>query len=111
MKEYGTSIALDDFGSGCSDFFDLEKYHFDALKLDRGLIDALNTQEGQIILDGIIQIGHRLGMTILAEGAESLEQVQTLRKLNCDVIQGFYFYQPIPVHEAKQLYLEQEAPV
>lgn len=111
MKEYGTSIALDDFGSGCSDFFDLEKYHFDALKLDRGLIDALNTQEGQIILEGIIQIGHRLNMTILAEGVELPEQVQTLQQLNCDVIQGFYFYQPMPVYEAKKLYLQQETKV
>lgn len=102
MKEYGTSIALDDFGSGSASFFDLEKYKFDGLKIDKNLVEHLSTKEGEIILSGLIAIGHKLNMTVLAEGAETKEQVEKLVQINCDVIQGFYFYKPMPVYEAKK---------
>ena len=105
MKEYGTSIALDDFGSGSASFFDLEKYRFDGLKIDKNLVEELSTKEGQIILKGLVDIGHKLNMTVLAEGAETKEQVDKLAQINCDVIQGFYFYKPMPEYEAEK-YIE-----
>lgn len=109
MKEYGTSIALDDFGSGSASFFDLKKYKFDGLKIDKDLVKHLSTKEGEIILSGLIDIGHKLNMTVLAEGAETKEQVDKLVKINCDVIQGFYFYKPMPVYEAKKyLYIRND---
>lgn len=102
MKEYGTSIALDDFGSGSASFFDLEKYKFDGLKIDKNLVEHLSTKEGEIILSGLIDIGHKLNMTVLAEGAETKQQVDKLIQINCDVIQGFYFYKPMPIYEAEK---------
>lgn len=107
LKQYGVAIALDDFGTGYSDFFALEKFPFDGLKIDKGLIDRLNTEAGQVILKGIIEIGHNLGITILAEGAETKEQASLLQAMNCDVIQGFYYYQPLSVQEAQRIYKEQ----
>lgn len=101
------SIALDDFGTGYSSFSDLQASRFDGLKLDKGLVENMCTEEGEIILQGIIDVGHRLGLTILAEGVETEVQVQKLVNMQCDVIQGFYFYKPLPLQEATKLYLEQ----
>lgn len=107
LKEYGIRIALDDFGEGFTSFYDLQKYPVDGIKLDKGLIDNITTQNGEAILKAMIQVGHELGVTILAEGVETDEQVQALQKLRCDVIQGFRFYFPLPDREAKNKVLEQ----
>ena len=106
MKELGVRIAIDDFGSGYSSFEDLQKYPIDGLKLDKSLVDNVLSDEGYAILEGLTGIGHHLGMTVLGEGAESREQVDALRRLHCDVIQGFYFYQPMPQDEARRVYFE-----
>lgn len=105
LKELGVSIALDDFGQGFTSFYDLQEYSFDGIKLDKGLIDNVLTKKGESILKAVIQVGHELGMTILAEGVESEAQAAQLYKLNCDVIQGFKFYYPLPVQEAERLIL------
>lgn len=102
LKELGVSIALDDFGQGFTSFYDLQEYSFDGIKLDKGLVDNVLSQKGEAILKAVIQVGHELGMTILAEGVESEAQAVQLSKLNCDVIQGFNFYYPLPVWEAKK---------
>lgn len=101
MRKYGVRIALDDFGEGFTSFYDLQKYSMDGIKLDKGLIDQVLTPTGSSILRAMIQVGHELGMTILAEGVETDEQVQALRSMQCDVIQGFRFYYPLPDWEAK----------
>ena len=106
IKKQGVRIAIDDFGSGYSSFEDLQKYPIDGLKLDKSLVDNVNSDEGYAILKGLVEIGHSLGMTVLAEGAENEQQVNALTGMNCDVIQGFYFYQPLPQDEALRLYLE-----
>ena len=107
LKQQGVKIALDDFGNSLLEFYDLGKYHFDGLKLDKGLIANMDTKEGKIILEEIIHMGQRLEMTVLAEGVETKEQVQALLQMNCPVVQGFYFYQPFPIQEAKRIYREQ----
>ena len=110
MKQYGVSIALDDFGDGYTSFSDLQTYHFDGLKIDKSLIEKVETAEGEIILKGLVEIGHSLGLTVLAEGVENDQQVQRLAKMGCDVIQGFYFYKPLPLKEAEKIYLKQQKP-
>lgn len=106
MKKYGVKIALDDFGEGFSSFYDIQQYPIDGVKLDKGLIDDVLTSGGDAIVRAMIQVGHELGMTILAEGVETEEQVQALQKMNCDVIQGFRFYVPLPDWDAKKRLLE-----
>ena len=103
LKEFGVSIALDDFGVGFTSFADLQEYAVDGVKLDKDLIDRLSTERGVSILRAMIQLGHELGITVLAEGVETDEQVRVLQDIHCDVIQGFRFYQPIPAPEACEL--------
>lgn len=107
LKEYGIRVALDDFGEGFTSFYDLQKYPIDGIKLDKGLIDCIQTPNGYAILEAMIGVGHKLNMTILAEGVETEEQVKALKKMRCDVIQGYYYYFPLPEWEAKNKVLEQ----
>ena len=102
LKKYGIRVALDDFGEGFTSFYDLQKYPIDGIKLDKGLVDQIMTPCGRSILNGMIQVGHELNMTILAEGVETDEQVRTLQEIYCDVIQGFRFFYPLPLWEAEK---------
>lgn len=107
LKEQGIRIVLDDFGQGFTAFSDLQQYPVDGIKLDKGLVDHVLTHTGLTILRGMIQVGHTLGLSILAEGVESDAQARTLGQINCDVIQGFHFYVPIPQEEAMERVLKQ----
>lgn len=78
----------------------------DSRKLDKSLVDNMDTERGRIILEGLIETGHQLGLTVLAEGVENDQQVKALRQLHCDVFQGFRFAFPIPAAEAKQKLLD-----
>lgn len=73
----------------------------------KGLIDNVSTKNGIAILRAMVQVGHELGLTILAEGVEQEAQVLALQQINCDVIQGFRFYAPMPERECAAKVLEQ----
>ena len=107
LKSFGVSIVLDDFGEGFTSFVDLQQYPVDGIKLDKGLIDNIMTNNGVAILRAMVQVGHELGLTILAEGVEDSAQVEVLRQIHCDVIQGYQFYQPMPRQEARDKILAQ----
>ena len=106
VRNMGAKVMLDDFGMGFSSFRDLQEYPMDGLKLDKSLVDNMDTERGRIILEGLIETGHQLGLTVLAEGVENDQQVKALRQLHCDVFQGFRFAFPIPAAEAKQKLLD-----
>ena len=101
LRAYGVRVIFDDFGTGFSSFHDLQSYPMDGLKLDKELVDNMQTEQGKLILNALVETGHRMGMTILAEGVENEEQIETLRKLHCDAFQGFRFAVPLPAAEAK----------
>lgn len=107
LKAYGVRIALDDFGEGFTSFADLQQYPVDGIKLDKGLIDNITTKNGIAILRAMVQVGHELGLTILAEGVEQEEQALALQQIHCDVIQGFRFYAPMPDSACMDKILEQ----
>ncbi len=102
MKAMGLRIALDDFGEKFTSFFDLQEYPVDIIKLDKRLIDNIQTPKGRAILRGMVQVGHDVGLLILAEGVEEEEQVHALREINCDIIQGYHYHYPIPAWSAKK---------
>lgn len=102
IKDMGIRIALDDLGAGFASFFDIQEYVLDVIKLDKRLIDNMKTNPGNSILRAMIQVGHELGMEVLAEGVETDEQARYLEELSCDVIQGFNFHYPIPAREARR---------
>ena len=99
IRSLGVQVMFDDFGLGYTTFHDLQEYPMDGLKLDKSLIDNMGTDRGRIIIDGIVRTGHELGLIILAEGVEEQWQVNELKKLNCDLLQGYLFSLPIPASE------------
>jgi diguanylate cyclase (GGDEF)-like protein len=100
LRELGVGLSCDDFGTGYSSLSSLRKLPFDTLKVDRSFI----SQEGQeqragIILSSIIAMGHDLGLSVVAEGIESQEQVNRLGELGCDYGQGFFIGKPITARQ------------
>lgn len=103
LRRMNFSIYLDDFGSGSTSYSDLKNYPIDILKLDRSLLLMADNEKGAVILDSIVSLGHRLNFSIVCEGAETEEQIELLKRLKCDYIQGFYYYRPMPLSEANKL--------
>ncbi|MBG9586606.1 EAL domain-containing protein [Cytobacillus firmus] len=97
LGEMGVKIALDDFGTGYSSITQLKKYKFDILKIDKTFIQAMDKNaEDAIITANLIQLAHGLNMKVVAEGVETFEQFYSLRKNECDQLQGYLFSKPIP---------------
>lgn len=100
LKQLGFKLSLDDFGTGYSSLSYLVRFPLDILKIDRSFIQHISSlDDKQAVVDAIIQMSHRLNMQVVAEGVESEQQVKLLRKMNCDMIQGFYYSKPLPMHE------------
>lgn len=96
MVSLGFPLHMDDFGAGYSSLGNLNSLPFHVLKLDKSLVDYIGNYRGNQVLRHIISLAHGLGMEVLAEGVETQEQVQFLREVGCDVIQGYYFSKPLP---------------
>ncbi len=100
----GFPLHIDDFGAGYSSLALLNTLHYDTLKLDKSLIDCIGNYSGDRLLEHTIALAKELGMHVTAEGVETAEQVDFLKKLDCDSIQGFYYSKPLPVSEFEKLY-------
>ena len=104
LKDIGLKLSVDDFGTGYSSLAYLKQFALDALKIDKQFIDNLTTSgKDKAIARSIIQLGHNLGMQVIAEGVETADQVETLQQLGCDVVQGFYFGRPVPAGEVGRM--------
>ena len=100
LRALGIGMGLDDFGSGYSSMIYLRRFAFDKVKIDRAFLQSLETSgEGAIILEYIVSLGHALGLTVTAEGVEQCEQVEFLKKLGCDELQGYFFAPPLSARE------------
>ncbi|MGE7093270.1 EAL domain-containing protein [Lysinibacillus sp. NPDC048646] len=100
LKQLGFKLSIDDFGTGYSSLSYLVRFPLDCLKIDRSFIQHISSlDEKQAVVDAIIQMSHRLKMKVVAEGVEQAQQVDILRKMNCDIIQGYYYCKPLPLHE------------
>lgn len=95
LKDMGIALALDDFGTGYSSLSYLEGLPFDKLKIDRSFVyGAHNSPRRKMLLGKIIEMAHNLNMKVIAEGAETEDEVDMLHSLDADVIQGFYYARP-----------------
>lgn len=104
LKKIGLKLSVDDFGTGYSSLAYLKQFELDALKIDKQFIDQLTTsRKDEAIARSIIQLGHNLGMQVIAEGVETADQVEVLQHLGCDVVQGFYFGRPVPASEVGRM--------
>ena len=104
IKKMGIQVAIDDFGTGYSSLSYLNKLPSDLLKIDKSFIDALNTNESsKQYVASIVLIGHVLNLKVISEGVEHPEQLETLRDIGCDYIQGYIWGKPLPPEEAAAL--------
>jgi EAL domain-containing protein (putative c-di-GMP-specific phosphodiesterase class I) len=101
LQEFGIRIAMDDFGTGYSSLSYLHKLPINMLKIDRSFIERLGDADGtRPIVEAVISMGSHLGLEIVAEGVETLEQQLILQEAGCDRYQGFLFSRPLPLEEA-----------
>lgn len=111
LKATGMHLAIDDFGTGYASLAYLRRFPLDRLKIDRSFIMQLNQDEaGDTIVRTVIELAHSLGMSVTAEGVETIEQEDALRGWSCDTIQGFLHARPSPVATATQLLLKEQMP-
>ena len=104
IKAMGMKVAIDDFGTGYSSLSYLNNFPSDLLKIDKAFIDQMNMSESsKQYVAMIISIGHILHLKVISEGVESADQVEVLKKIGCDYIQGFVWGKPMPPEEAGKL--------
>ncbi|MGH4118152.1 sensor domain-containing protein [Clostridium sp.] len=107
IRDLGINIALDDFGTGYSSLSYLKQLPINTLKIDKSFIDNIVTNERErAIVDGIIQLAQKIGLDVIAEGAESKEQIELLQSMGCNQIQGYYYSKPLPSAEIEEKFLK-----
>jgi len=109
LRDRGFKISMDDFGTGYSSLSLLTQMPIDTLKIDKSFVDTIagddERNEDVILLRHIITLAKELGFVCLAEGAENRVQIDRLRDLGCEIIQGYYYSKPIPLGEYEEKYL------
>ncbi len=109
LKALGISIAVDDFGTGCSSLMYLKQLPIDTLKIDQGFVrDILTDASDAVIVETIISMAQHLNLHVIAEGVETAEQLAFLKLQGCSVFQGYYFSHPLPAAEYADKFLLQD---
>ena len=104
LKDLGIRIAVDDFGTGYSSMAYLSKFPVDVLKIDRTFVVEIDSSSAaKVIVESIIQMGSKLGLMIVAEGIETVEQNHFLAKQGCTFAQGYFYNKPMPVNDVEEL--------
>jgi EAL domain-containing protein (putative c-di-GMP-specific phosphodiesterase class I) len=108
IKQLGVAIALDDFGTGFSSLSYLQKFPFDKLKMDKSFVQGADSNEqSRKITRSMVQLGRSLGMRVTAEGVETAEQLERMRKTGCDEAQGYFFSRSVRASEVPAVLLRQ----
>ncbi|GLC25805.1 putative bifunctional diguanylate cyclase/phosphodiesterase [Roseisolibacter agri] len=107
LRGHGVTISLDDFGTGYSSLGYLTRFPIDAIKLDKSFVcDVVTDRQNGAITTAIIDLGHSLGLSVVAEGVETREQFEYLAQRRCDVVQGFLFGRPVPAAAVPEVFAE-----
>jgi len=105
LKEQGVTVALDDFGTGFSSLNYLKQFPIDLLKIDKSFIKNIATNDKDLkIVQTIVDLAHHLDLKVVAEGVEALEQLNILRRMDCDYSQGYLLGQPVPANEIEKYF-------
>lgn len=108
LKEYGFLVYLDDYGAKNSTFGDLMIHSISHVKVDKNIVDNIEQEHVQILLSGLCKIAHRLSYSVVCEGVETERQLGLVKNCGVDMVQGFYYYRPMPMDQAGILYDEQD---
>ena len=109
LRKNGFAVWLDDFGSGYSSFNALKDYAFDVVKLDMEFLKGFDKNEkSKPVIDSVIKMSESVGMGTLAEGVETKEQMEFLKKIGCERLQGYLFSKPIPYEELNKKIADKE---
>lgn len=104
MKGMGLKLSIDDFGTGYSSLSYLKKFPVDAVKIDQSFIRNVTADsDDAAIASAIVGMAHKLNLKVIAEGVETLEQLEFLRSINCDEMQGYFVSKPVPGEEFAEL--------
>jgi EAL domain-containing protein (putative c-di-GMP-specific phosphodiesterase class I)/GGDEF domain-containing protein len=99
LRELGVKISLDDFGTGYNSLIDLVLIPIDYIKIDKSFIDCILCDHYQILIDTVISYAHKSGKKVIAEGVENEFQLDILKNMGCDFVQGYYFSKPLPLND------------
>jgi len=104
LRALGVKLHVDDFGTGYSSLSQLQRLKMDVLKVDRAFTTELaNSKEGKVFFQAIVSMAHALGMSVVAEGVETEEQLAILRGLDCNEVQGYYIARPVPADQMAEM--------
>ncbi|WP_428624751.1 putative bifunctional diguanylate cyclase/phosphodiesterase [Sedimenticola sp.] len=104
LRSMNIKLSMDDFGTGFSALGYLRQFPIDALKIDKSFIQDIRVRDAETgLVKAIIDMGHVLGMQVVAEGVETREQLEYLKQHHCDVVQGYFFSRPLPADELVNL--------
>lgn len=104
LQHLGVQVALDDFGIGYSSMNYIKRFPVNALKIDRAFIQNLDTDPHDLaIVSSVVNMAHAMGLTVTAEGVENQQQLEILRSMHCDQVQGHIYSRPKPFEEASRL--------
>ena len=105
LRQLGVRIALDDFGTGYSSLTYLSRLPLDVLKIDKSFLKEVGvTSSGTAIIGTIVRLAHQMNIAVVAEGVETVQQLQSMKEMECDYIQGFLISYPLPAKEAVEYY-------
>ena len=102
IKALGSSLSIDDFGTGYSSLAYLRQFPVDRLKIDRSFVQNIPDTDDGVIASSIIVLAKALGMGVLAEGVETVEQLKFLQYHDCDEYQGYLFSRPVSAEEVQK---------
>lgn len=107
LKEMGVHVSVDDFGTGHSSLSYLKRLPIDSVKIDQSFVRDITINPDDAAISGaVVAMAHSLKLSVVAEGVETLEQLEFLRSLKCDMIQGYFISRPVPADELTQLLVD-----
>ncbi|HWJ93378.1 MAG TPA: GGDEF domain-containing phosphodiesterase, partial [Telluria sp.] len=110
LRALGVKLHVDDFGTGYSSLAQLQRLRMDVLKVDRAFTAQLDqSREGKVFFEAIVSMAHALGMTVVAEGVETDSQLQLLKELGCNEVQGYLISRPLPAEAFAARFLFESA--
>ncbi|OEH94256.1 hypothetical protein BFG57_09230 [Bacillus solimangrovi] len=110
LKALGVKVSIDDFGTGYSSLAHLKHFPIDTLKIDKSFIhDLLSDKDSEAIVSTILHMARVLDMDVVAEGVETMEEVQFLKQKKCEKAQGFYYSRPVPAQKVEEIYFQTQS--